>query len=452
MAAALQQGLQPIAAGGNRSHVAARKQVHGLAACVGGGSGSVALPHSFSAVSRIGGAGARQLRASSAGSREGIRAARSSPMCAVEGVKLTAEEKEAAKQKELEDRILSGDYGGGGGFFPTMKEFTDPVRKACADAGPAGRAVAKGIAEFARKWDTASRADMPTATGDIREIVGQPVFVPLYTLFRAYGPVFRLSFGPKTFVVVSDNKVAKHILLTNANNYSKGLLSEILDFVMGQGLIPADGEVWKARRKMIVPALHKKYVARMVDMFGGSAEFGSSRLALAAEQGTPIEMENFFSRLALDIIGKAVFNYEFDSLTTDDPVIKAVYTVLRESEYRSVTIVPYWNTPLKWIVPRQRRCIESLKVINDTLNVLVADCKKMVDDDGLEFGEEFLNENDPSYGDNPAPKARISTGVSAILSDVKTACPQLPRPPCAPPEPPPPSPASCTSSSRRGTR
>jgi hypothetical protein len=33
-------------------------------------------------------------------------------------------------------------------------------------------------------------------------------------------------------------------------------------------------------------------------------------------------MENFFSRFGLDIIGKAVFNYEFDSLTHDDPVIQ----------------------------------------------------------------------------------------------------------------------------------
>ena len=30
---------------------------------------------------------------------------------------------------------------------------------------------------------------MPTATGDIREIVGQPVFVPLYRLFVVYGKV-----------------------------------------------------------------------------------------------------------------------------------------------------------------------------------------------------------------------------------------------------------------------
>lgn len=68
--------------------------------------------------------------------------------------------------------------------------------------------------------------------------------------------VFRLTFGPKSFAVVSDASVAKHVLMTNASNYSKGILSEILDFVMGTGLIPANGEVWLRRRKQIVPALH----------------------------------------------------------------------------------------------------------------------------------------------------------------------------------------------------
>lgn len=40
------------------------------------------------------------------------------------------------------------------------------------------------------------------------------------------------------------------------------------------------------------------------------------------QTGKSVEMENFFSRLTLDIIGKAVFNYDFDSLTHDDPVIQ----------------------------------------------------------------------------------------------------------------------------------
>ena len=68
---------------------------------------------------------------------------------------------------------------------------------------------------------------MPVAAGDIREIAGQPVFVPLYKLFLAYGEMFILAIGPKKFVVVSDNDVAKEMLLTQANSFSKGLLSEI---------------------------------------------------------------------------------------------------------------------------------------------------------------------------------------------------------------------------------
>jgi len=236
---------------------------------------------------------------------------------------------------------------------------------------------------------------MPEARGDIREIVGQPVFVPLYKLFRTYGPVFRLSFGPKTFVVVSDPAVAKRLLLTDAAKYSKGLLSEILEFVMGEGLIPADGEVWRVRRRAIVPALHRRYVASMVGMFGAASRRGCDRLAAA--DGAPVEMENFFSRLALDIIGKAVFNYEFDALDNDDPVIQAVYTALREAEYRSTAFIPYWNfPPLRWIVPRQRRVQEALVTINATLDGLVAKCRALCAREGDVFGEEFLSEEDPS--------------------------------------------------------
>ena len=51
--------------------------------------------------------------------------------------------------------------------------------------------------------------------------------------------VFRLSFGPKSFVVVSDAEVARYMLMTNAGNYTKGVLSEILDFVMGTGGSPS---------------------------------------------------------------------------------------------------------------------------------------------------------------------------------------------------------------------
>ena len=98
--------------------------------------------------------------------------------------------------------------------------------------------MALWLARLGRTWNKDYLRQMPQASGDIREIVGQPVFLPLQKLAQAYGPVFRLSFGPKSFVIVSDAAVAKQILLTNASRYSKGILSEILYFVMGTGLIP----------------------------------------------------------------------------------------------------------------------------------------------------------------------------------------------------------------------
>lgn len=54
-------------------------------------------------------------------------------------------------------------------------------------------------------------------------------------------------------------------------------------------------------------------------------------------------MEQRFSQLTLDVIGLAVFNYNFDSLTSDSPVIEAVYTALKEAEARSTDLLPYWK-------------------------------------------------------------------------------------------------------------
>eukprot|EP00965_Chrysotila_dentata_P047385 1572109-Pleurochrysis_carterae.AAC.1 len=56
-----------------------------------------------------------------------------------------------------------------------------------------------------------------------------------------------MCFGPKSFIVVSDPVVAKHVLRDNAKNYDKGQLAVVLEDIMGKGLIPADPETWRER-------------------------------------------------------------------------------------------------------------------------------------------------------------------------------------------------------------
>ena len=85
-----------------------------------------------------------------------------------------------------------------------------------------------------------------------------------YYLTQQFGSVYKLLFGPKSFIVISDPTIAKHILRDNAKAYDKGLLAEILEPIMGKGLIPADPETWKVRRRAIVPGFHKAWLNAMV--------------------------------------------------------------------------------------------------------------------------------------------------------------------------------------------
>lgn len=44
---------------------------------------------------------------------------------------------------------------------------------------------------------------------------------------------------------------------------------------------------------------------------------------VCARSGEAIDMEACFSQLTLDVIGKSVFNFDFNALTADSPLIQA---------------------------------------------------------------------------------------------------------------------------------
>lgn len=147
------------------------------------------------------------------------------------------------------------------------------------------------------------------------------------------GGLFRLSFGPKSFIIISDPIIAKNVLRENPLSFDKGILAEILEPIMGKGLIPADLETWKERRRAIVPAFHKAYLNAMVNMFVSCTNRTVQKIEAGTAKGKSVRlnMEDEFLSLGLDIIGLGVFNYDFGSVTNESPVIKAVYRCLREA-------------------------------------------------------------------------------------------------------------------------
>ena len=65
--------------------------------------------------------------------------------------------------------------------------------------------------------------------GDLQTLAGGPLFLLLAKYYQDYGAIFNLSFGPKSFLVISDPVMARHILReVSSDQYCKGMLAEIL--------------------------------------------------------------------------------------------------------------------------------------------------------------------------------------------------------------------------------
>jgi cytochrome P450 len=239
----------------------------------------------------------------------------------------------------------------------------------------------------------------PLAEGELTDIADGTMFIGLQNYQKEYQSPYKLCFGPKSFLVISDPVQAKHILRDANTNYDKGILAEILEPIMGKGLIPADPETWAVRRRQIVPAFHKAWLEHMVGLFGYCNKPLIDSLTEIAEGDGKAEMEGYFCSVALDIIGLSVFNYDFGSVTNESPVIKAVYSALLEAEHRSMTPAPYWDIPLaNQVVPRLRKFNGDLKILNDVLDKLIDRAKntRAVEDIAELEQRNYAEVKDPS--------------------------------------------------------
>ena len=154
-----------------------------------------------------------------------------------------------------------------------------------------------------------------------------------------------------------------------------------------------------------MPGFHQAWLNSMCNMFGTCTQRLVSKLDKVAGSDTVINMEENWNSCSLDIIGKAIFNYDFGSVDKLSPVVEAALCALREAEHRSTFYFPYWKIPglgAEWpipaLVPRQRKFQEDMKLLNSVLDELILNVvneKDPTDMDAL-LNKDYDNVMDPS--------------------------------------------------------
>ncbi len=105
-----------------------------------------------------------------------------------------------------------------------------------------------------------------------------------------------------------DPAAVRHVLLDNASNYRKDELQlRILSPGLGEGLLTAEGEVWRVQRRALAPLFSPRQVAEFAPAVHRVASAAVERLARRRD-GSVIEVGELMSRLTLEVLEQTLFS------------------------------------------------------------------------------------------------------------------------------------------------
>jgi len=96
----------------------------------------------------------------------------------------------------------------------------------------------------------------------------------------------------------------KHVLLDRADNYVKSFIARQLLKPLGQGLLNAEGDVWRRQRRTMAPAFHPRRVETFAPLM---IEATRERVA-AWPPAAAIDIADEMAELTLDIITRTMFS------------------------------------------------------------------------------------------------------------------------------------------------
>ena len=106
--------------------------------------------------------------------------------------------------------------------------------------------------------------------------------------------------------VLSDPSAIRHVLVDNAANYRKDdLQRRVLAPGLGDGLLTAEGDVWRAQRRALAPL----FTPRNVAGFEGEMDAAAQRLVrrLARRDGREVDVALEMTRVTLDVLERTIF-------------------------------------------------------------------------------------------------------------------------------------------------
>jgi cytochrome P450 len=130
-------------------------------------------------------------------------------------------------------------------------------------------------------------------------------------IVRRYGALVRVRvWGMPLVFALAHPEHVRHVLQENSRNYTKGEMVGRMRVLLGDGLFTSEGEVWRRQRRLAQPAFHRQRIQGFADLMVERTSRTLDAIEERSRAGAPVDVMAEMSRLALTIVGRALFDVD----------------------------------------------------------------------------------------------------------------------------------------------
>lgn len=182
-------------------------------------------------------------------------------------------------------------------------------------------------------------------------------------LWREYGDAVRIPLSPKhTFYLLARPEYAEHVLVSHQDTYVKAFTYRPLKAFLGDGLLTAEGAVWRRHRRLVQPVFSHRHVQSFAPAIVEAARKRFAGWTVGATVDLAAEMRT----LTMDVIGRVLFGTD---LAGDAERVGRAVSQLQSSVIL-VSFVPS-SIPLEHVRTVAERVVPSVGRASHTLESLV---------------------------------------------------------------------------------
>lgn len=152
---------------------------------------------------------------------------------------------------------------------------------------------------------------LPPGEGHIIDYHHPETILPtLANLFKRYGDHYKARFPDQKsdVFVLCHPAMAKHVLASNYKNYRKGVGIDLVNVLLGRGIMVSEGDLWKRQRKMLQPMFNKDILKQLVPLMTRCTSQLQDKWQQNIASGSPINITEATSHAALNFILYALFS------------------------------------------------------------------------------------------------------------------------------------------------